>query len=108
MTTGSGYGFRARGLRPRPGMTSQNLRGLVLFVLQRDRCAIRRTLLAGAAEMPAQTAAVEAAQIEACRMAGFAPLSPGYGAYQLAGVETATLPEGWTSSSRASVVATAA
>src|SRR5437016_7813434 len=29
ITTGSGYGFRARGLRPRPGMTSQNLRGLV-------------------------------------------------------------------------------
>ena len=29
ITTASGYGFRARGLRPRPGMTSQNLRGLV-------------------------------------------------------------------------------
>src|SRR5439155_8620782 len=29
ITTTSGYGFRARGLRPRPGMTSQNLRGLV-------------------------------------------------------------------------------
>src|SRR5947209_19508576 len=27
ITTASGYGFRARGLRPRPGMTSQNLRG---------------------------------------------------------------------------------
>src|SRR5947199_1416800 len=30
--TASGYGFRARGLRPRPGMTSRNLRGFVLVV----------------------------------------------------------------------------
>src|SRR5205823_9878150 len=64
ITTGSGYGFRARGLRPRPGMTSQNLRGLGIaaeYPRRRAACApqpnvnadrISRPLTAGRGQVP--------------------------------------------------------
>src|SRR5438128_10414660 len=64
ITTGSGYGFRARGLRPRPGMTSQNLRGLVLPSSERGNPSDSDSvdiLVRGRAGSRAQGLAMEAA-----------------------------------------------
>src|SRR5205807_1872031 len=58
-----GYGFRARGLRPRPGMTEENMLSIVCISPVDGREVVRRAA-ASAAEIEAALAAARSAQAE--------------------------------------------